>query len=65
LRQVFGNHFEEVETHLDGMGIMVEQRGMQSLGVYQFGRTTRKYIFVYGPIFLNLSKESLSNSILI
>jgi hypothetical protein len=59
LRQIFGSHFEEVETHLDGLGIMVKQRGMESLGVYQFGRTIRKYIFVYGPIILNLSKESL------
>ncbi|PMD57414.1 uncharacterized protein K444DRAFT_53669 [Hyaloscypha bicolor E] len=43
---IFGSHFEEVETHLDGLGIMVKQRGMESLGVYQFGRTIRKYIFV-------------------
>ncbi|KAF4630799.1 hypothetical protein G7Y89_g7339 [Cudoniella acicularis] len=39
---VFGNPFEEVKTHLDGIEAMVKQRGMESLGVYQFGRTVRK-----------------------
>ena len=42
---------------------MVKQRGMQSLGVYQFGRTVRKYLFVYVPIFSKLIRERLSNFI--
>jgi hypothetical protein len=48
---------EEVETHLKGMELMVKQRGMESLGVYQFGRTVRKYLFVYVPISLNSSEK--------
>ncbi|KIW18415.1 hypothetical protein PV08_02703 [Exophiala spinifera] len=43
---VFGNPIEEVDTHLRGMELMVKQRGMESLGVFQFGRTVRKYLFV-------------------
>ncbi|KAE8446537.1 hypothetical protein EG329_011869 [Mollisiaceae sp. DMI_Dod_QoI] len=43
---VFGNPIKEVETHLTGIELMVNQRGMDSLGVYQFGRTVRKYLFV-------------------
>jgi len=41
---------------------MVKQRGMESLGVYQFGRTVRKYLFVCGPI-SQLIWEILSNSV--
>lgn len=37
---------EETETHMHGMEIMVQQRGMQSLGVYRFGRTVRKALAV-------------------
>jgi hypothetical protein len=59
LRQVFGNPFEEVKTHLDGIEAMVKQRGMESLGVYQFGRTVRKYLFVCGPIFSTYLRNSI------
>jgi hypothetical protein len=42
--QTFGNAFEEVQTHMTGMELMVKQRGMRSLGVYPFGQTIRKYL---------------------
>ncbi|KIM94807.1 hypothetical protein OIDMADRAFT_149363 [Oidiodendron maius Zn] len=41
---VFGDSFEEVETHLNGLEMMITQRGMESLGVYPFGQTIRKYL---------------------
>lgn len=50
--QVFGNAFEEVQTHMTGMELMVKQRGMRSLGVYPFGQTIRKYLVLCVKTFL-------------
>ncbi|CEJ91710.1 hypothetical protein VHEMI07403 [[Torrubiella] hemipterigena] len=41
---IFGSPFEEIEAHFKAIEYMVEQRGMPSLGVYQFGKTVRKYL---------------------
>lgn len=48
--QVSGNSFEEVQTHLNGIEMMVKQCGTESLGVSPLGRTISKYIFVYDTI---------------
>ena len=57
LRQAFGNSFEEVQTHLNGMEMIIKQRGIESLGVYPFGRAIRKYLLVYVHVFANLSQN--------
>jgi hypothetical protein len=58
--QTFGNAFEEVQTHMTGMELMVEQRGMTSLGVYPFGQTIRKYLVLcVANHFYNHSEQHL------
>ncbi|KIM92659.1 hypothetical protein OIDMADRAFT_36437 [Oidiodendron maius Zn] len=44
--KVSGNSFEEVQTHLNGLEIIITHHGMESLGISPFGRKISKYLFV-------------------